>query len=1816
MKRFCLSVILASTIIASMTKAPTMAATTNVASGATVSLEGGPFFITGQGSGSNEVVSASTIVDGIFLPRNRDRDRGTVWWDSVSTSSQYIRIDLQTTAVIESLIVQADDNDAYRVYYLDPESLTWKLAWDVPNYDTYGWGMQTRPNPAADREAHNLDHAIVTNALKIEGVLADSDGQFAVSEAQAYGRWVTPPPSIQHTLTIKTTPGGSVTSPGQGQFPYAEGSMVPIEATAQGLLGQFAGWTGSAVDQGKVANPQAAKTTVLVDGDYLLQANFQGVLEVWRTTYTNGFQSTIGREWSRTNADVTPAGQQRFLGQFGNDAVTLVLQNLPQHVQVRVSFDLLVIRSWDGVDPSSGPDLWSSSIHSGPTLMRTTFDNHHFKPQVNTHRQSYPRDYPYGSSMPQTEAAERNTLGYYCYVKEVAMDVKCDAVYRLTFTFDHSDLTLGIDFWASGLEDRSNESWGLDNVKVELAQTIIGSPIPPDSPPSSPENIEASHPSPPDGASNVVSPVLGWVSDPAATFHDVGFGATPALKTFVRQMRTTFMVPFAYSPQTTYYWRVDEVKTQGSGESVSMGILWSFTTAGLKAHSPYPLDQLVWRPSQVRLSWGSGVTAAFHDVYIGTQRTLGAQNRVGRVTQADYLYPQSLSPGTTYYWRIDEVEADGKTIHSGPVWSFKTPSAIIVDDDAPGDPGPRDPARSDPQENGTAQHPYDSIQEAIDKSPSPGVILVRDGLYTDRDWAWTGIHFKGKRITLRSEHGSSQCIIDCQGKGRGFTFDQGEGNDSILEGFTITHGYCGESGGAIQCSAGTSPQIVNCRIIENTANEYGAGIFLTGASPMITGCVLSGNQVTGPQGCGGIYCLGNSEPTLIDTEISGNTGAGIFSGTPGKRIYLDGNVKLSANDLVGAGTILLGNGACLEAADCRISHSIAGPGRIRIPPGSTATIDGSHVVVDLSGEGTIECAGRLRITGATLKGAYVRVRAAGVLLDEAATVEGNTFRLDDPSGISELEVLGTINSFKSNTIYATNDDCLKINPKDFLAQAPRENLIQVTLVGGHVFEVRGKDEQASPPDNESCLVTGKECLTYFDLTRWSINSMTLRQGASVSLTNRSQDQRGLLIREAIYVKTLVLEPNSVLNLASNRLYCENLVQDPTARIVNEPLLAWSLGQVDFSDPNGLTSQIQQNSFQAPDDSQYTRVHVEQVVGFNPDPTGMMRMRNLKDLDPGSATHDKLITARAKVAFNRCYESSVLVRFSYLFESSAPGLELVAYLSDMPDLLNRDDPLRARHYREISRVMPPPEGYPGAIGSGRLAVFEERASTAGMNLTNGTWVELELMEAQVQANAAVSRDGIQLASAGEEGGSASIGGIGPEIHCEGFCLDLNLSRTADEEDAWLVYVASGRPVVLGDGGRGIANCVDGVFSSDRYVDYYDTCSWDWALQHQDRVRCGNSPLVPFSDGGFGGAGSTYPVSNASVLGLRLSGLDPLPEGLLILGKCQTDLISDSLCFLNGDLALAVDYRLPGLPLRCSIRIVLNPAKQICLMNSEQGVLQLDSSVKSLIPPGKVNITNDPRYHHAATVYVGIQTQDSKCFGRPIFDVAFGPDADVYVVPVVVHPLDQEAYLAAARLKPKSGSNPPYQLVQLYDDPPPAAESQLRNCLREIEVDSAGNAYVLNVHRLNENCILWKYAPNGTVLGLINLMDPNGLVQVEDPVALHISRDGKLLYIASAQRHPGHPDSTVLYGLFTEDFSSVRAITIADMQQVTSLTEARNGTLWVAGFNTPDAPTAESYAWPCLAKVDLTDKNVTATCICGPGGPNLTLPVSMVWTGEMK
>jgi hypothetical protein len=67
---------------------------------------------------------------------------------------------------------------------------------------------------------------------------------------------------VQYTLTISSTEGGQVTIPDEGAFTYDEGAAVDLKAVAENGY-RFASWVG---DVGTIADPNAASTTIIMNG--------------------------------------------------------------------------------------------------------------------------------------------------------------------------------------------------------------------------------------------------------------------------------------------------------------------------------------------------------------------------------------------------------------------------------------------------------------------------------------------------------------------------------------------------------------------------------------------------------------------------------------------------------------------------------------------------------------------------------------------------------------------------------------------------------------------------------------------------------------------------------------------------------------------------------------------------------------------------------------------------------------------------------------------------------------------------------------------------------------------------------------------------------------------------------------------------------------------------------------------------------------------------------------------------------------------------------------------------------------------------------------------------------------------------------------------------------------------------------------------------------------------------------------------------------------------------------------------------------------
>ena len=82
------------------------------------------------------------------------------------------------------------------------------------------------------------------------------------------------------------------------------------------------------------------------------------------------------------------------------------------------------------------------------------------------------------------------------------------------------------------------------------------------------------------------------------------------------------------------------------------------------------------------LSWRPGREAASHQVYFGTDQQAVANGTAPvKTVSNDSFNPGPLSLGTTYYWKVAEVNnAKTPSTWTGDVWSFTTKEYVVVDD--------------------------------------------------------------------------------------------------------------------------------------------------------------------------------------------------------------------------------------------------------------------------------------------------------------------------------------------------------------------------------------------------------------------------------------------------------------------------------------------------------------------------------------------------------------------------------------------------------------------------------------------------------------------------------------------------------------------------------------------------------------------------------------------------------------------------------------------------------------------------------------------------------------------------------------------------------------------------------------------------------------------------------------------------------------------------------------------------------------------------------------------------------------------------------
>jgi len=217
-----------------------------------------------------------------------------------------------------------------------------------------------------------------------------------------------------------------------------------------------------------------------------------------------------------------------------------------------------------------------------------------------------------------------------------------------------------------------------------------------------------------------------------------------------------------------------------------------------------------------------------------------------------------------------------------------------------------------------------ALINAVNSAKPRDTLIVRDGTYNG------DINLQGKALRLFSTNPDdpnivAQTIIDCQFSGRAFTFNNGEGPDTVIDGFTIINGRLyGQPGGAIYIGAGSSPTIANL-IIRNCSvtSANGGALFIgSGSSLAIRNVAITNCAVSGGDG-GAIYVSTDSEPNFVDFTI---TNCSVTRGSGGA-VYCNVNSSTEfTNCMFGDNSASFGSIVVTDPNDPNITWVIPGAG--------------------------------------------------------------------------------------------------------------------------------------------------------------------------------------------------------------------------------------------------------------------------------------------------------------------------------------------------------------------------------------------------------------------------------------------------------------------------------------------------------------------------------------------------------------------------------------------------------------------------------------------------------------------------------------------------------------------------------------------------------------------------------------------------------------------------------------------------------------------------------------------------------------------------
>lgn len=1108
----------------------------------------------------------------------------------------------------------------------------------------------------------------------------------------------------------------------------------------------------------------------------------------------------------------------------------------------------------------------------------------------------------------------------------------------------------------------------------------------------------------------------------------------------------------------------------------------------------------------------------------------------------------------------------------------------------------------------------------------------------------------------------------------------------------FTENYAESAGGAIYGASWLPVTLERCMIMSNSAGISGGGISggVPGGAMVAPGdyfnlidCIIADNWAgrSGSMEIEGSYKVHPhkvDEPGLFlnNLTIVGNEpDAGLI-----KRHYLllegdlnlmDGTLSIISSMLEGDAKIFLDKDAQIRISGywqyepvTILRTSILGRGRIEVDASQQLVIEGDAVVnlgssperwPDPDNDGHIVVNGSLVVRGnATLENTNIDVKLLDVHTPNDIQYNNITL-LEASTGFGGEFFVGENASIKNNNIVSEGDRYLDLdpNPDDLSNPILINNWITVIIKEGKLtnqgtlLELRAKDYDAGTatnPNGNSGAYRVEDSIGFAEdpSENWVLEKLELKENAKLNLTNRQgfryQDPLDPL-PETVYVKDLVMWPNSVLNTALQTMYYKQLTDpngtelprnpdDPEAplpngaRFTDIPLLGFSLGIIAMNDQTEFDVRVRKR-LTAPEEDQMQPQHpneplyigsIERIDSeMNPSVPaytgGIMEMR--------TQAEDKLSASSvaAKGAFARAGDEDIKIQFEYIFpENDAGDASLWVYLSDNPEV-GHDN------LEPIAIIQPPESGRPGSVESNRFAVFSVVVPRGDLNFCRGTYIELELHGQNAQC---------------------WIDNWDPQIYCLAYCGDFNADTEIDPCDYFLLLAEFGLTNPLGNNKACLDMVPDGCIGID------DLFIWDAASE----IRC----LCPRENSGT----FLTSVTSNNNSGLAVSSTKYLEAkentGLVLFGKRGMGFSRPDgyIYSMSQDGKCEQNTATSG-----TGRLVTDGLGHVYQIHHNQGLLCMSD------PQKNINQSID-HIDHDIAVSVGLN--ESYLNGVPMLDAVFHPDDPgiVYVVPVRVKDTDSRGYKAAAKLKltPNSISGSDYSVETVYgldstEDPNQSItifsesvreellEPDLQH-LKEIEIDSRGEyIYVLSSCWQNgNNWILIYDEDTGDLQKCFNLSDPcDSLPDINMPTAMVVSSINDRIYLSSSERS-GYESKDLIVKVYCFSIHrepQVGAGSTIQLQfdyvikipwptpdesvferfaglyepdrytsQITSMIEAPDGTIYIVGFT---APRFKEEVWKgepaFFTQSMLTAMNPNTYSYTNYKLSDVELPLSVIW-----